>query len=166
MSLTLPSVKLDFSSFTTKESRPSGVKEDAAIEPETAVEVVIEGMGNKGAITSADVTVEVGSAWMLKQFKDARDADLLKHEQGHLDIHSIGARELYNRLLKVTGANERKIMHAKNQLEAEIKKATQRVQDRYDSQTQHGTNSGKQGTWSTMINTTLLNTQGKLKDLP
>ncbi len=104
---------------------------------------------SKGTDLQIDVKGEFfkNQSWVKKK---ARDADGLKHEQGHFDITEIYARKLR----KECSQNNFTIKNVQNKLNDIYKsnaKAWEKEQSKYDNETQHHLNTAAQLQWNERI---------------
>ena len=156
---------IDFSMFQKLDSRPSGETEDAQIASFFQTKNIKLARGKyKIASFDVDIYVERSESWIVKSF--VGDANLKNHEQRHYDIMAVGAREFHDEALKLEESSTTALQGALETLAEDIRSRTQEIQDRYDTQTNHGVNTSAQGRWNTTVASTKLNTSGKLADLP
>lgn len=89
-----------------------------------------------------------------------------KHEQGHYDIIALGAREFYNKALKLKAASDTELTEKIDELFTEVKDRADVVDARYDTQTNHHINQTVQAAWDTAIANAKANPNGTVADLP
>lgn len=90
---------------------------------------------------------------------------LLKHEQGHYDIMALGAREFHNRLIGLSATTEEELNKKWQNLNNEIIKKADLVDERYDIATNHSKNATVQKTWDQKIDAVKKNPKGLVTDL-
>lgn len=140
--------KLSWEDFTGK------VPESTRFDANTSVNVVprMRHAGTKSdtmRLEYLEVRVEVDS---LKTWAkpNRRTADLLQHEQGHIDLFVLCAREMDDRLshATVTRKNLKKVV---DDLTTSIAGRYKELSLRYDRETEHVRNREKQAIWTKWI---------------
>jgi len=153
--------------FTSRDTRPAGIHEDAQIRTRT----VSGGFqshqprGENCRVTNVSIglSVERSQTWVI----DGRQSDaLLRHEQGHYDIVALGTREMHDRVLAITAPRCADINGIAQRIQREIQAAIDAFDARYDTRTAHGTDAAVQQTWDTRIRTAKQSASGTLADLP
>ena len=135
--------------FRQIENRPDGEAEDALVAPETITgEARIFRDGGQWMIAelSLDIIVRREMSWVIRS---RRSVDLLKHEQGHFDIHGmIVGRDLVEEIKALRGRSGRRLANALRTRMRRARRRAQRLTDSYDSDTNHGLNEDRQNAWN------------------
>jgi hypothetical protein len=93
---------------------------------------------------------------------DKKTDKLLEHEQGHFDITELFARKLREELKKIKCDQDlEKSEQQINQIYNRIVREENAEQEKYDTETNHGTNEAKQREWNQKIKSQLRSTQGQ-----
>jgi len=158
---------ISWSDFQTIPSRPHGVDEDAQIHPEMRPGNIK--LGRKGnAVIITDVTIDIGlvstDCWVVSA--ESSNSDLLKHEQGHYDIIALSAREFHSKLLKLSAKSTQGLQQQVDDLKSKMEKAVQKVDKRYDTQTDHSRNTQNQQLWNKKIAEEKQKPDGSIDNLP
>jgi hypothetical protein len=157
---------ISWSSFKKRKTKPAGKDGDAeTIATYTGSNIELAKNGNAVIIKTAEVTVTMNSraSWVVE---GKETTSLLKHEQGHYDITSIGAREYYNQLLKLSGSSPKKLIDKVNDLNEAFEKMIGTLNVRYDEQTDHSKIMAEQEKWNKAIATEKQKADGSLDNLP
>jgi hypothetical protein len=111
----------------------------------------------KGGVTLADtltVNVVFGNAtvssWVFNKDQAFQD-NLLKHEQGHYDIVALIARDWFLAMMQLKAkvfADAAELQREINTLDVTIRSKSQPIVNKYDSDTQRGTDSAQQARWN------------------
>ena len=151
--------------FALQSSRPTGAHEDAHIQVHYDYTYQLKRNGNAVIINSADVNMNVvlPKSWVVSS---QMTNDLLSHEQGHYDITALGARELYNALLQLSAASGNVLQTRAAQLNQRIQQKIDRVNIRYDTQTNHSQDTAAQQTWQQRIAAEKQKPDGSIDNLP
>jgi hypothetical protein len=157
---------VSWSDFTELSARPQGVKEDAQIHPEMSFRNFQVGKnGNAVIIKDVEIDIELvaNDCWVVRT---AKSNDLLKHEQGHYDILTICARELYAALLAIRATSTKDLQKQLEKEKARLGDKVTKADARYDTKTNHSLNQTVQQTWDQKIDSIKKNPKGSLDDLP
>ncbi|MCU0395497.1 MAG: DUF922 domain-containing Zn-dependent protease [Chitinophagaceae bacterium] len=130
---------------------PAQSKWDAytAVKVSPAVEHVLAADGLLKA-NKVEVTVALDSVrtWV----RPGKETDgLLQHEQGHLNLYLICAREMENRLWEARFTPEELNSQLKNMVN-DIMAKSKLLNERYDAETRHYRNQHQQQVWTARIN--------------
>jgi len=157
---------ISWSDFMPVAVRPPGSNEDA--------EIIVKfpqsydySLGKKTAIITnltVDIIMASPECWVLNS--QAKNMDLLKHEQGHYDITALGAREFHAGLTGMSAANEEALKKKIRKLRDSVQAKINRANLNYDNQTNHGLKTPLQQTWNKEIDTAKKNPKGVVNDLP
>jgi hypothetical protein len=148
------------------ESAPDGSKRDAktAISLITPKELPTQIVATQVGLKAFDIAVHVDGArtWVIKgKQKDA----LLGHEQVHWDIAGLLGHEMAHNL-EALRALTRKDLSEKVKSELKrIQKKFDAYQEKYDRETESGSNAAKQASWKDFINKHVQNGYERLPDL-
>jgi hypothetical protein len=150
--------------FRNRSTRPPGVREDAEIEAASSMSYRTIEENGVWSVASADagVSPDRNQSWVLSSAKT--DA-LLAHEQGHFDITALGAREVYNRILGVTGSSAADLRRTINSIKVSVQANIDQTNEQYDIQTDHGNNTASQQRWEARIRTAKDDPDGTLNSL-
>ena len=156
---------VSWSDFTDIPIRPQGVNEDAEIRTHFPHSYDFGSKKKAIIVAKAEVNISTISAdcWVVSSKKTDY---LLKHEQGHYDIMALGAREFYNKILTLTAADENKLEKKIKDLNAQIQAKVNKVNKRYDSQTNHSLDASMQQTWDKQITGEKQKPAGSIDNLP
>lgn len=158
---------IHWSEFQIVEQPPTGAVEEA--------EIVVQARnltwrtslqsGSSCQVVSVDVAISVdrNRSWVLKGRKGIY---LRHHQQGHYDIEALGVREIYNRILAFTADQCEDINAEAVRIQQEVQQQIEKAQQRYDSQTQHGSERTIQQHWEAQIQSAKSRVDGTLADLP
>jgi hypothetical protein len=157
---------VSWSDFSQKSSRPQGENEDAQIHPDMSfsnfqLKAVGRGVGIKEV--DIDITLVSNDCWVVSA---QMTNDLLKHEQGHYDILAISAREMYKKLLALSGTDTDDLQKKVDALKEKMEKLAQKVDKRYDTQTGHSRKAQEQQQWNKAIAAEKQKPSGSLNNLP
>lgn len=155
-----------WSDFINRQSRPTGVNEDAQIHPEMSYRNVKVGRKGKSVIiTDLDVNIDLVKAdcWVVENQKSDY---LLKHEQGHYDILAISAREFYNAMKNLSASSTHELQKLVTKLQEDTQKNVARVDARYDTQTKHSLDKANQESWDKKIRAEKQKPDGSIANLP
>ncbi len=153
--------------FRSVNQRPVGGKEDA--------EIIIRVLrftfrtnqprGQNCRVTGAVVSIVVNrsGSWVVRSQKNA---DLLRHEQGHYNITALGTRDLYNQVLGLTAARCPDINRHALRLRQQVQTQINQTNRRYDARTSNGNKATSQRAWDRSIRSAMLNANGTLANLP
>ena len=155
---------ISWSQFSQVQQRLNG-QEDAFIR--VVYRYTYQTGRNRNAVTvsEADVNIDILSSesWVV----DTQMTDyLLRHEQGHYDITSLGARSFYNALLNETASSINALATSIRRLNTRHQQTINSANNRYDSQTQHSRDTNAQQRWNQAISAALLNVNGSVNSLP
>jgi len=142
--------------FTARNSRPTGVQEDAEIKCASSPRWDWSCDGGSCRITSLTVEARVNQdeSWVVS----GRQSDsLLHHEQGHYDIFGLMTRELNQALVSIRARSGAALQTRITQLRAAYQGRIDRLMIQYDDETAHGTNSAGQRRWDDRISETIRN---------
>lgn len=133
--------------FQQVQSRPDGENEDAMVAPVTSPgQARLFRQGGQWRV--AELTLEVDirdQSWVVRSQKSA---DLLKHEQGHYDIHCIiVGRDLVDPIKGLRARSQGRLAAALRRLLQRAQRRAQRMTDQYDRDTNHGLNEERQAAW-------------------
>lgn len=112
---------------------------------------------------TATITVNSGKSWVVQGTETSR---LLSHEQGHFDISAIALREAAGLIAALTAERGAEIDRRKARIEAQMRRRSKALNDRYDTRTDHYRNRAAQSQWDRALAAVKSNEQGKLDDLP
>lgn len=124
---------ISWSDFISRQSRPSGVNEDAQIHPEMSYSNVKLGKkGNAVIIIELDVNLQLvkSDCWVVENKKSDL---LLKHEQGHFDILALSARNFYNSMKGLSAPSTHELQSMVTKLQEDTQRNVARVDARYDA---------------------------------
>ena len=143
--------------FRSINQRPAGGAEDAEIIIRTLRFTfrTHQPRGQNCRVTGAVVSV-----------RSQKNADLLRHEQGHYNITALGTRDLYNQVLGLTAARCPDINRQAHRLRQQVQAQIDQTNRRYDTRTSHGSNATAQRAWDSSIRSAMLNANGTLANLP
>ena len=145
--------------------RPDGVEENAEINCKFPYSYKFG--KDKGAITIASAEVNISTiperCWVVS---DEKTDYLLQHEQGHYDILALCAREFYNKILAYTAPTESKLEKRIKDLNADLQQKDNKVNKRYDAQTNHSLDKAKQQEWNKKIAAEKQKPDGSIDNLP
>lgn len=99
---------------------------------------------------------EKPSSWTINRESDY----LLAHEQLHFDIAELYAREMRKRLKALSGVCHGNLESRVRQIYREVNREHNAFQDRYDRETEHSKNRGKQAEWEVKVARLLEETSG------
>jgi hypothetical protein len=157
---------VSWSQFSNFSSRPSNKDEDAQISQQISFSN-FELQRARGLLSIKDVNVVISlvssECWVVSS---QMSNSLLKHEQGHYDILALSARELFQALSGLSAATARELQLAASRLQTSFGEHATRVNDRYDTQTDHSRNAAAQQLWDNRISSAKLNPHGTLTNLP
>jgi hypothetical protein len=155
---------VSWSDFAQVSSRPPLEDEDAHIHTRMRLNYQMGGRGRATIISSADIDVLIVSddSWVVTS---QMNAALLKHEQGHYDIQAIIAREFYNKVMALTAPSDNAMQTKIRQLETNLQRTTDRMNERYDTATSHSINTAVQQAWDQKFDTVKQNPNGTANDL-
>jgi hypothetical protein len=157
---------ISWSDFISRQSRPTGVNEDAQIHPEMSSSNVKLGRKGKAVIiTDLDVNIDLvkSDCWVVENQKSDY---LLKHEQGHYDILGISAREFYNSMKNLSAPSTHELQKMVTKLQEDTQKNVARVDARYDAQTKHSLDKTAQESWDKKIRAEKQKPNGSIDNLP
>jgi len=157
---------VSWSDFTQQSSRPSEEDEDAQIHPEMSFgNFQLKAVGRGVGIKDVDIDINLVSndCWVVTS---QMTNDLLKHEQGHYDIIAISAREMHKKLLKLSGTNTDDLQKKVDALKEKMGGLAQKVDKRYDTQTDHSRNTKQQPIWNKAIAAEKQKPDGSIDNLP
>ena len=156
---------ISWSQFNEFSARPSGQIEYAEINVGSALNYGYDQNGNSVIVSTLDVTITVvrNESWVVTS---AKSDYLLKHEQGHYDITSLGARELYNHVLNTKGNSVENFKSKISELKRVIQRKINTANKMYDKQTDHSINKQLQETWDKKIDAAKKKLNGTIDDLP
>ncbi len=154
-----------WSQFTQLPARPIGEKEDAHIKIEWPFDYSYMQNGKAVAVSTINVnlTVVTPESWVVT---NAKTDYLLKHEQGHYDITSLGAREFYNTSQTLKGNSVHNLKLKIAELKQKIQKKINIANKLYDAQTEHSQKKQVQQTWDKKIEAAKKNPNSTVDDLP
>jgi hypothetical protein len=156
---------LTWQNFRVVQSAPAGVTEEAqteaSIEPPPKVQVLKD--GNQFRLAAFDVKVRIvpHGTWVVR---GKSSAPLLVHEQGHWDIAGLTAHEYHAALEGLRAASPAELGTLAEQALQRIKTKVDRLQEKYDRETNHSRDAGKQTQWNTLIRTCITNGNRALPD--
>jgi len=157
---------ISWSDFQPLSSRPQGVDEDAQIHPEMRPGNIKLGR-KSNAVVITDITIDItlvgADCWVVS---GQSSNDLLKHEQGHYDILALSAREFHNKLLKLSAKSTQDLQQQVNDLKSKMEKTVQKVDKRYDTQTNHSRDTQNQQLWNKKISEEKQKPDGSIDNLP
>ena len=147
-----------WSEFQDLDQRPAGQSEDAQINPETEfrnpVTVQVRGQWK---LAELELVIVINSA-NTSAVRSTQSADLLKHEQGHFDIHGlIVGRELAEELRGLRARTNPRLGTQLRQAARRARQRAQRLTNQYDQDTHHGRNADRQGVWDRQIQNAINN---------
>ena len=156
---------VSWSDFNPVLERPARQNEDAAINVRYNYNYQIERNRNAVSIANADINIIMlfSACWAVSS---QMTNDLLRHEQGHYDITSLGAREFYHALLHLSAVSEHMLRTSISQLNQRVQLRINRANARYDGRTDHSRNTGVQQTWDQAITVALQSPAGSIDQLP
>jgi hypothetical protein len=157
---------ISWSDFISRQSRPTGVNEDAEIHPEMSYSNVKVGRKGKSVIiTDLDVNIDLvkSDCWVVENQKSDY---LLKHEQGHYDILAISAREFYNSMKNLSAPSTHELQKLVTKLQEDTQRNVARVDARYDTQTKHSLDKTTQESWDKKIRAEKQKPDGSIDNLP
>lgn len=156
---------VSWSDFTQVSSRPQGVNEDAEIHAQFPFSYNMGRNGRAIIVSSADMNISMNTvtSWAVTS---QQTSVLLQHEQGHYDITALGARELYNTMLTLSGASENNLKRSIRDANARIQSKVDAANRRYDNQTNHSQNTTKQTEWNKQIAAEKQKANGSIDNLP
>lgn len=164
MSLNGFDIRISWLQFREVSSRPAGVNENAEIITDS--HLGFRTRTDNGIIEIIDVntTISVSRArsWVMANSKSNL---LLNHEQGHFDIIALGMREVYKRLLSVSGTKSSEFNKEVEIIRSSVQRKIDDKNHLYDRQTNHGMNVAEQQGWSSKIQSLKGVSSGKLDDL-
>ena len=161
------SYAIAWSDFTTLTARPYGVTEDAQIHPEIGPGKIKLGRKGRSVSISAvdiDITLVAQDCWVLSSQNN--NSDLLSHEQGHYDIIAICAREMYNSFIKLFAASVHELQTQATKVQETFQRKVAKVDELYDTQTDHSRNKTNQQTWNHKIAAEKQKPDGSIDNLP
>lgn len=159
--------QISWTGFTKVASRPSGSDGDAytyAVFSSNNIQPT-RGEGKSIVVKSADISIVLNKSqsWSV----DSKQSDeLLKHEQGHYDITTLGAREVYNSLFKLKEKNVKSLGDSIQALTNRVQKKIDDANKRYDEQTDHSRKRSEQEKWNKAITIEKQKADGTLDNLP
>lgn len=103
------------------------------------------------AWNGSDVTVTVGPDSLRVRIGASETAELLKHEQGHSDITFLTGLATGRAILNNSAGGQTTISTHQTR--------GQRMQERYDRQTQHGRNATQQQRWNQILDAAIQHAQ-------
>ena len=157
---------ISWSDFINRQTRPTGVTEDAQIHPELSPgEIKLAKKGKSVAITDVDIKITLvkSDCWVVESKKSDY---LLKHEQGHYDILAISAREFYNSLIGLSASSTHELQKTVTKLQEDVQRRVARVDARYDAQTKHSLDKVAQNSWDKKISAEKQKPNGSIDNLP
>ena len=157
--------QVQWSDFTTRDSRPRGETEDAHIHVSFNTNYGIP--NNDGEYSTDNVVLTIvmnrHRSWVVRSQKTT---SLLAHEQGHFDITAIGVREIHDALQYITGRSAGEVRSEAGRIIQRVQEAINETNIRYDEETDHSNIVNMQSRWETNLAAVKSNTNGVLSDLP
>ena len=166
MSLTGFNHSIHWNEFQILDQRPSGAVKDAEVLVFTHINWRTAAQANgdcRVVNVSASINVDLNKSWVIKGKKGVY---LRLHEQGHYDIVAIGLREMYNKISALIKTRCEDVNQEALKIQREVQQLIHITRQRYQVQTNDGSNRTMQNNWETQINTVKLNSNGALADLP
>ena len=114
----------------------------------------------RGRWKVAELTMEIDvrdQSWVVRSKKSA---DLLKHEQGHFDIHGIiVGRDLVDPVKALRARSQGRLAAALRRMLQRAQRRAQQMTDQYDRDTNHGLNEERQAAWDSQISNAVANNE-------
>jgi hypothetical protein len=154
---------LTWQQFRVVQSAPAGVTEEAqteaSIDPPPRVQVVKAGDQFRLAAFDIKVRIVPHGTWVVR---GKSSAPLLVHEQGHWDIAGLTAHEYHKILEDLRAASPAELGRLAEQTLSRIKTKVDRLQEKYDRETNHSRDAAKQTQWNTLIRNCITNSNRAL----
>lgn len=145
--------KLRWSDFSKRSNRPAGSTDAAAgISPEIRYDWQWTSGGGEACVSTLSVSVDVGKGpndtWVLR----GKESDeLLRHEQLHYDLAALAACRLYRELDGLCASQGSQLESKIPAIYRRMKREWDRLDDRYDRETDHGKKDGPQKRWEEKV---------------
>lgn len=148
-------INLSWSQFREIATRPRNASEDAQINPLANVGTLTADQGEflgfqMYHVTGLVVTISINpeSTWVVA---GRRTPELLRHEQGHLDLLGLKARGMLQEIGRLRKPEEVELRAAVNRVIRDFQHRAQALDARYDRETDHGRNRSGQLRWNQQI---------------
>lgn len=158
--------QLRWDQYRPVEAAPDGSNHGAktAISLITPKELPTQIMGTQVGLGPFDMAVQLDGSktWVIKE---KQIEALLRHEQVHWDIAGLLGHEMAHNLEALRGPTRR---HLNDKVKSELKsiqKKFDEYQDKYDRETESGSNAAKQAYWEDWVNNHVKNGYEPLPDL-
>jgi predicted secreted Zn-dependent protease len=165
MAITNFTYNVKWQDFTKINGRKAGINEDAQIKTlTTKFQPSFTKTDDGWKVKKIDVVMAVSkaSSWVVK---GKQTTELLQHEQGHYNIMALGVRDMYNKIMALTGKTRQAIMDEAKTIMGEVQPTVDEKDDLYDDQTDHGNITGSQLKWDKNIRGEMENEKGSLSNL-
>jgi hypothetical protein len=125
--------------------------------------VQVQRDGGQLRLAAFDVKVRIVpiGTWVVR---GKLTAALLAHEQGHWDIAGLTAHEYYRALAGLRATKQSELARLAQEALQRIKTKVDRLQVKYDRETNHSRDAAKQAQWDTLIRGCITNSNRALPD--
>jgi hypothetical protein len=158
---------ISWKDFTEVDAAPDGSDEEAYTKAKWNVSYGFP--AGTGDYTVNNIVVSMTmvktASWVVK---GSQSDDLLKHEQGHFDITSLGGRDIHRELSNITAKSLKELKAAIAKLISDTEAAVAALNDTYDDKTKgtdHGADAKAQTRWSSKIATAIADPDATLDSI-
>jgi hypothetical protein len=147
---------LTWADFPEVASAPDASDENAQIHAEitqpTNVGVVHEHGQVRISSLTVNLSVDRGDSWVVRS---AKADDLLSHEQGHFDITGMMGRDMGAEIMAARASSTGDLQTAVTAIIQRYRTLAKTLNDRYDTETNHGRNREAQARWDARIRSSM-----------